>query len=221
MAGSVETLPAIAEELERRDADVAARLDVVERRQREVDEIRHGLTEADAQLRRLPGLRSAQERDEASAFDARAQAVTAVREGEENVARARESDRAAAERRLDDARAALHAVEREIAHLEQRRAALHVEEQEALQAVDAAGIRAVALGAALDITGPVDAVVAAVAAWAELERGALIVEHSNLVREREAVVREASELLASVLGDAMAVTSVAGLRARLERFEAS
>jgi len=60
-----------------------------------------------------------------------------------------------------------------------------------------------------------------VGAWAEHERGALIVEHSNLVREREAVVREASELLASVRGDAMAVTSVAGLRARLERFEAS
>jgi chromosome segregation ATPase len=48
-------------------------------------------------------------------------------------------------------------------------------------------------------------------------RGALLVEHSNLVREREAVVREASELLGSVLGDPLASTSVAGLRERLRR----
>jgi hypothetical protein len=48
-------------------------------------------------------------------------------------------------------------------------------------------------------------------------RGALLVEHSNLARERDAVVREASELLGSVLGDPFAATSVAGLRERLER----
>jgi hypothetical protein len=48
-------------------------------------------------------------------------------------------------------------------------------------------------------------------------RGALLVEHSGLAREREAVVREASELLGSVLGDPLAATSVAGLRNRLER----
>jgi hypothetical protein len=49
------------------------------------------------------------------------------------------------------------------------------------------------------------------------QRGALLVEHSSLVRERDAVVREASELLASVLGDPLASTSVAGLRERLQR----
>jgi hypothetical protein len=46
-------------------------------------------------------------------------------------------------------------------------------------------------------------------------RGALLVEHSGLAREREAVVREASELLAAATGDPFAATSVAGLRARL------
>jgi len=51
-------------------------------------------------------------------------------------------------------------------------------------------------------------------------RGALLVEHSNLARERDAVVREASELLGSVLGDPLASTSVAGLRERLERARA-
>jgi hypothetical protein len=51
--------------------------------------------------------------------------------------------------------------------------------------------------------------------WASHTRGALLVEHSNLARERENVVREASELLGSVLGDPLAATSVAGLRERL------
>lgn len=48
-------------------------------------------------------------------------------------------------------------------------------------------------------------------------RGALIVEHSNLVSARDSIVREASELLGSVLGDPLASTSVAGLRDRLAR----
>jgi hypothetical protein len=61
------------------------------------------------------------------------------------------------------------------------------------------------------------AALAALDEWASRERGALLLEHSGLVRERDAVVREASELLASVLGEPFASTSVAGLRGRLER----
>jgi hypothetical protein len=53
--------------------------------------------------------------------------------------------------------------------------------------------------------------------WASVARGALLVEHSGLARERDAVVREASELLGSVLGEPLAATSAAGLRGRLER----
>ena len=221
MAGSVQTLLAIADELERRDNQVATRLDVVEGLQREVDDVRRAVAEAERQLHRLPELRRAQERDEATAFDARAQAVTSVREAEEQASRARESDRPTAERRLDDARAALRAVDREIAHLEGRRDSLHDEERTALAQVASAAQRAASLGADLDSTGAPAAVISAVGEWAAHERGALLVEHSNLVRERDAVVREASELLASALGDATALTSVAGLRARLERALAS
>jgi chromosome segregation ATPase len=210
-----------AEELERRDAQVARRIDDVESRQRAVDDVRRALADADVQLRRLPEQRRAQERDEAVAFDARSQAVTAVRESEENLRRARESDRLAAERRLDDARAALNTVEREIQALERRRSALEVEEVAALDQVASAGRRAIALGAAADVTGAPSDVIEVVGEWAAHERGVLLVEHSNLVRERDTVVREASELLASVLGDATALTSVAGLRARLERASGS
>jgi hypothetical protein len=51
--------------------------------------------------------------------------------------------------------------------------------------------------------------------WASRARGALILEHSALVLEREAVVREATELLASVLGEPLTTTAVAGTRERL------
>jgi hypothetical protein len=53
--------------------------------------------------------------------------------------------------------------------------------------------------------------------WAIRARGALILEHSALVLEREEVVREATELLASVLGEPLTTTAVAGTRERLAR----
>lgn len=55
----------------------------------------------------------------------------------------------------------------------------------------------------------------AVLAWASHRRGALLVERSNLARERDALVREASELLGAVLGEPFALTAVHGLRDRL------
>jgi chromosome segregation ATPase len=213
----VEPILVFAEELERRDADVARRLDAVEARQHAVEEVRQAIAEAAAQLQRLPALRKAQELDEAAAFEARTRAVTAVREAEEHVSGARESDRPSAERRLDDARARLQAVEREIEHVERRREALREDERGALEQVASAASLAASLGADADAAGPPGEVISLVAEWAARERGALILEHSNLVGERDVVVREASELLASTLGEPSALTSVAGLRARLER----
>ena len=53
--------------------------------------------------------------------------------------------------------------------------------------------------------------------WASRARGSLLLEHSGLAREREEVVREATELLASVLGEPLNATAVAGVRERLAR----
>ena len=53
--------------------------------------------------------------------------------------------------------------------------------------------------------------------WASRARGALLLEHSKLVRERDEVVREATELLASVSGDPLTSVAVAGVRERLAR----
>ena len=53
--------------------------------------------------------------------------------------------------------------------------------------------------------------------WAARARGALLLQRSGLARERDEVVREATELLASVLGDPLTTTAVAGVRERLAR----
>jgi septal ring factor EnvC (AmiA/AmiB activator) len=107
--------------------------------------------------------------------------------------------------RRDEAAAALRAAEADVARLEEHRAAFVRQTNEARDAV-------AALARTLHTTGLEDTL-------EELSqrRGALLVEHSNLARERDAVVREASELLGSVLGDPLISTSVAGLRERLRR----
>jgi hypothetical protein len=53
--------------------------------------------------------------------------------------------------------------------------------------------------------------------WSSRARGALLLQRSGLARERDEVVREATELLASVLGDPLTATGVAGMRERLAR----
>jgi hypothetical protein len=53
-------------------------------------------------------------------------------------------------------------------------------------------------------------------AWAARAHGALFVARNNLETERERVVRQANELLASVTGEPAAAASVARARERLE-----
>lgn len=107
--------------------------------------------------------------------------------------------------RRDEAAAALRAAEADVARFEEHRTAFARQAQEAKDAV-------AELARTLRTTGLDDTLEAL-----SQRRGALLVEHSNLVRERDAVVREASELLGSVLGDPLTTTSVAGLRERLRR----
>jgi hypothetical protein len=56
-----------------------------------------------------------------------------------------------------------------------------------------------------------------VVAWAVAARAAVFVARSGGIREREAVVREANELAAAVLGEPVAGASVASVVARLGR----
>jgi chromosome segregation ATPase len=116
----------------------------------------------------------------------------AVRRRDAAAAAAREAD----EQSKQAAEAALAAAEADVARLEEHRRAFARQRDEARAELTG-------LGTTLEELSQ--------------RRGSLLVEHSNLVRERDAVVREASELLGSVLGDPHASTSVAGLRDRLER----
>jgi hypothetical protein len=192
----VEPVLAIAAELEERDDRIAQRLAAVERRRHEVEELREAVAAAERELAALPQLRAAQERDEELALAALARAVAAVREAADDAARL------TAERALREA-------ERWVTDTEEAR--LHAVAAERNAHSDAA----LATGLARQLGGD-GASLQAAADWASRERGALLVEHSTLARERDAVVREASELLGSVLGEPFAATSVAGLRERLQ-----
>jgi chromosome segregation ATPase len=201
----VEPLLAFADELERRDADVASELARVEQLQAEVDQIR---VHADALAEWLPwaaaavGTLNVEElaaADEAARLAERlpetgddlelARLRTAIADVEQRRVRAQENARALADE--------IAAREREGRRLE---------------------ARATKLAPSIPDTAPPEPNgLPALRAWASQARGALLVERSGLARERESIVREASELLASVLGDPLAATSVAGLRERLAR----
>lgn len=207
-----------AEELERRDAYVAHALSGVERLQAEIEELRAHASAAAAFLDALPAAlveRAAEERD---ASDEQERLERAVRTAEQLVERAGKADqRLEAERGLQQARDDLHAAAFWVAQA--REAQAELERVGAARRVDAEHLvhRAIELASRVrdvpasssDLDGALE--------WASRARGALLLEHSGLARERDEVVREATELLASVLGDPLAATAVAGVRERLAR----
>jgi DNA repair exonuclease SbcCD ATPase subunit len=214
----VESLLSFAEELERRDADVAQALSGVEHLQAEIEELRAHAYAAAGFLDALPALLAERASDEGGAIDARGRAEKTVREAEQVVERAGKQDqRLEAERALQQARADLHAAEFWVAQA--REAHAELERDGAARRVEAESLaqRAVELAprvrnvpsASPDLDGALE--------WASRARGALLLERSGLAREREEVVREATELLASVLGDPLTTTAVAGVRERLAR----
>jgi hypothetical protein len=195
----VDSLLDIATDLETRDARVADELALVESQQADVDQIRTQADAAAAFLASLPAAIASHARDEEQAEDDRVAAQAALRGAEHE----------------RDETVRMHAIERAQARIVDagRRADRAREHQAALE-LEGAERRdeAAKLARRAGVDG-LDAVIA----WASQRRGELVLERSGLAREREAIVREASELLGSVTGDAMTATSVAGLRERLQR----
>jgi hypothetical protein len=187
----MEQLLRVAAELEARDARIATELAHVEAEQAEVDAQRsHALRLAEL----LAWLPQAVSENEYALH-------RAVRQRDEAAAAARD----AAEDAQPVADAALAAAAEDVARLEEHRAAFARQDAE---------VRAEAAELARSLgTSGLDATLEHLSQ----RRGALLVAHTSLARDRDAVVREASELLASVLGDPHTSTSVAGLRERLER----
>jgi DNA repair exonuclease SbcCD ATPase subunit len=214
----VETLLSFAEELERRDADVAQALAGVERLQAEVDELRTHATAAASFLAALPAVLAERASDERAAVDARDRAEQAAGEAEQLVERAaKEERRLEAARVLQHARDDLHAAELWVAQA--REAHTELERESAARRAEAEELarRAVELAPRVRDVPAVSPDPGGALEWASRARGALLLERSRLAREREEVVREASELLASVLGEPLLATAVAGVRERLAR----
>lgn len=222
----MEPLLRIVDELERRDGDAAAALHGIEELQREVDGTRaRGAAIADF-LAGFPGALAAREAEERAADESRAGAAEALSEAEAALAeaeqRGREDARLAAERTVQHARDAMrdaeHRVER--AHAERERLVLEEQQQRAgadrlvLEVQPLAGTLAANPRLATEPPGPgLDGVLE----WTSRARGDLLVAHAGLDTERDKVVREATELVASALGEPLPGKGVAGVREQLMR----
>jgi len=220
----VEPLLTIAEDLERRDAQAAETLLEVERLQAEVDELRTSAGVVAAFLRELPVAHAALEAEEKAAAEERERAAVEARAAEDGLARVQE--RGGESARLEAARVAQHA--RDLLEYAELRVARAVQERARLeQAGEERGAEAERLerrGAALAVQPRLEHDVAAPATglhglldWAARARGELLVSHAALATERDKIVREATELVAGVLGEPLVSTGAAGIRERLER----
>ena len=216
---------AYVRELERRDAAVANDLDSVEQllgRTRELAE-RAGRTRRF--LQRLP-----RECEAAAAAVERAAADVSAHRRQLQTARAAARDasrRNVAEHEADAERirCALERAEEDLASAVRRAADLDlraVETEEEAKALDATGAElARELRAAPRLAarwpGVPEAGLDDLLAWAARTEGALLLARGALNGDREAIVREANELAANVIGGTTAPAGVARIRERVEQ----
>jgi chromosome segregation ATPase len=213
-----DSLLSFAEELERRDAVAAQALTDVERLEMEVEELRAHAAAVAAFLDAFPTALAERVADERAAIGACDQAEETVHAAEQLVEHAeKEQQRLKAERVLQLARDDLHAAEFWVA--QSREAHAELERDGAARRIEAESLtqRAVELAPRLRGVAPPSPSLDGALEWASRARGALLLQRSALARERDEVVREATELLASVLGDPLTATAVAGVRERLAR----
>jgi len=225
----MEPVLRIADELERRDERLGSALRDVELLAGEVEETRVHAQAVAAFLAGLPDALARAGEEEQAAVESRSGAAEALRAADAEearvAARGGEDERLAAARASQQARDALHDAElrlergrEEQARLAaegeaRRREAETLERRARLLAERLAGLPGVAAEAGLEPAPGLDGVLD----WASRARGGLLVAEAGIARERDALVREASELVASVSGDPLASTGVAGVRARLAR----
>jgi vacuolar-type H+-ATPase subunit I/STV1 len=227
----VEAVLALVDELDRRDADIAARVEVVAQLLQRVDTLRARATLVRARLGEIPGEQEAALAAEAEAGrreeEARAELAETERRAEE-VARSRragEETEAQAAREVGRAREALIDAGTRRNRAEARRAAL-VDEEDAL-GTEAGGLAVTAEGIATEIqklprvsdsgrSAPGSSLTD-LEDWGARAHAALFVVRGGLEAERERTVVEAASLGASVLGEHFAGSSIALIRRRLEQ----
>jgi chromosome segregation ATPase len=164
----------------------------------------------------LPGLVERHDADMRAA--GRGTACALLREAEAELERAgKENERLAAERIVQYRRDELHDADAWLLQARTAREQLDRESEQRRVEADRLADRAAELAERVrDVPSPAPGLEGA-AEWGARARGALLVRHSRLADERDKVVREATELVASVVGDPLLVTGVAGVRDRLER----
>jgi chromosome segregation ATPase len=224
-----ERLLGLARELEARDERLAAAISEVDELQRATRRVRERAAGLADRLERLPD-----EREHAEAAVRDAEAELAERErvlaeaaaGLAKVEGSRDAERVAAARRakvragdaagtarrkLERAAEAVRELEREA--VAAARESPEVEREARALASRLAEVPRLSRPAAYEpapgLAGTID--------WGGRARAALFVVRGSLDAERERVVREANELAASALGEPVHATSVAGVRAHLER----
>jgi hypothetical protein len=226
---------ALARELDRRDIDVAARLDALAVVLGRVDDVRARVTHTRRALEGIPGMIEHAERDERDArareAEARAELVEAERRASNVSGSRRSSDdaRVEAERALrratvaagDAATSAAKARER-LEQLVRDEAALQAEgEALAVEARDVAlTVSAVPRISESGRTAP-GVSLGQIDEWGARAHAALFVVRGSLEGERERLVLEAHSLAAATFGDQGGGASVALVRRRLEEWAAS
>jgi chromosome segregation ATPase len=217
----MDPLLQIAEDLERRDEQAEEALLAVERLQAEVDELRRHAGATAEFLRSYPDAHAGLEGDERAAAEARAAAGGAVTEAQAELEKAKnDAERLAAERHVQQARDRVRAAELWGERVRDDRLRLEGEAEERQREAGRLEARAHDLAAEPRLAravAPPAGGLHGVLDWGSRARGELLVAHAGLASERDKVVREASELVASVLGEPLTATRVAGVRARLER----
>ena len=220
---------ALLHELERADEAVAAELAETDELSAGVDGLRVRALELDEFLARLPERRAVSSEAVVEARRALEEAEAGVTLAADEVARAEaggDEERLAEARRFElRARDSLGMAKRRLEFAVERGAELDAQADAAERESASLDARTAELAAALlarpRLSG--EAVVkpgrgpVAVAEWGTRARAALLVARSQLNTEREAVVRQANELGASVLGEELPVLGTAAVADRIEQ----
>lgn len=202
---------ALLRELERADEAVAAELAEVDELYAEVEELRGRALELGELLALLPERRAAAAETVREAELGLSEAGAAAEQAAVALAQAGEEELADARRRELAARDSLHVAERLAAAARGRSAELEARAEAAESETRALEGRAAELAGALarrprlagEAVGAPEPGPAGVAKWGTRTRAALLVARSQLAAERDAVVRQAHELAALVLGEAL------------------
>ena len=220
---------AFIRELEQADEAVAAVLTELDELYAACEAVRGRALELEAFFVRLPAEREAAARTREEARAALEQSRVAAERAQEELRAAEfagDEERLAAARRFDvRARDAVHTAERLLREAEEQAARLEAQVEAARGEAAELERRAYELAGALDerprlaveAGAPPGEGLTGLAEWGTRARAALLVARGQLASERDAVVRQANELGALVLGEPLTATSAAGVARRLER----